>query len=95
MKFELVLRTTHNDGTVSEEPWIGNVESFVGLYCPVCQDGRDPVALEDVYADEDGTEICGLCDCELVDEEMVICPQCEEYVLVKDFPDHLGEGCEY
>ncbi len=86
MKFRLVVQTTDDQGTVSEDELLPEVVSESGWQCAH--------AIWPAWITGEQTTECGWCHAPLVACEFVTCPWCEWFVPTERVLEHWGGGCE-
>jgi len=86
MKYRLVVHTTNDQGTVSQDELLPEVVSEPGWQCAH--------AIWPAWIAGDQIGECGWCHAPLVACEFVTCPWCEWLVPTERVLEHWGGGCE-
>ena len=86
MKYQLVVQTTNDQGTVSQDELLPEVVSEPGWQCAH--------AIWPAWIAGEQTAECGWCHAPLVACEFVTCPWCEWLVPTERVLEHWGGGCE-
>jgi len=86
MKYRLVMQTTNDQGTVSEDELLPEVVSEPGWQCAH--------AIWPAWIAGERTAECGWCHAPLVACEFVTCPWCDWLVPAERVLEHWGGGCE-
>jgi hypothetical protein len=86
MKFRLVVKTTSDQGVVTEDELLPEVISESGLQC------AHAIWPAWIAAQQDAE--CGWCHAPLVACEFVTCPWCEWLITTERVLEHWGGGCD-
>ena len=86
MKYRLVVQTTDDQGTVSEDELLPEVASESGWQCAH--------AIWPAWITGEQITDCGWCRAPLSACEFVTCPWCEWFVPTERVLEHWGGGCE-
>ena len=86
MKYRLVVQTTDDLGSVSEQELLPEVVSEPGWQCAH--------AIWPAWIRGEETTECGWCRTPLLACEFITCPWCEWFVTTERVLEHWGGGCE-